>query len=116
MDGLVIYKKILLFAGGPDIASLIQFSLETSFKVEPPMFTLTCVSTGGPPMTVTWTRDGAAVSYDANHVFSETITNQFVANYSNVLTVTGREPGNYQCNVTNNRGNDSSQVIVVKGN
>ena len=67
------------------------------------MFNLTCVSTGGPATTVTWTRDGAAVYYDVNHVLTQTVTDELTATYSNVLTVTGREPGNYTCSVTNNR-------------
>ena len=31
------------------------------------------------------------------------VTDQLTATYSNVLTVTGREPGSYQCSVTNGR-------------
>ena len=67
------------------------------------MFTLTCVSTGGPATTVTWTRDGAILSNDANYVFAKTVTDQLTATYNNVLTVTGREPGNYTCSVANVR-------------
>ena len=70
---------------------------------DPPVFTLTCVSTGGPATTVTWIRDGATVSYNASHVFTKTVTNQLTATYSNVLTVTGRESGNYTCSVANVR-------------
>ena len=106
---------MLLFAGAPDIASPIQFSLETTFKVDPPVFTLTCVSTVGPASTVNWTRDGIAVSYDDNHVLTQIVTDQLNIVYSNVLTVIGREPGNYTCSVTNDRGNDSSQVVLVEG-
>ena len=114
---LLHYYVIILFpfVGAPDITSPIKFSLETSFKVNLPVFTLTCISTDGPATTVTWTRDGAAVSYDTNHVLTQTVTDQLAANYSNVLTVTGREPGNYTCSVTNDRGNDSSQSAEVQG-
>ena len=70
---------------------------------DPPVFILTCVSTGGPATTVTWTRDGATVSTDANHVFTKTVTDQVTATYNSILTVTGREPGNYTCSVANVR-------------
>ena len=43
------------------------------------------------------------MSYDATHVLTQTVTDQLTANYSNVLTVTGREPGDYTCSVTNDR-------------
>ena len=66
-------------------------------------------------MTVTWTRDGAAVSYDDSHMLTQTVTDQFNITYSNVLTVTGREPGNYTCSVANERGNASSQILTVEG-
>ena len=41
--------------------------------------------------------------YDVNHVLTQIVTDELTATYSNVLTVTGREPGNYTCSVTNNR-------------
>ena len=86
-----------------EITGPFQFSLQTTPPADPPVFTLTCVSTGGPATTVNWTRDGAAVPYDANHVLTQTVTYQHTATYSNVLTVTGRLPGNYTCSVANVR-------------
>ena len=77
--------------------------LQLSLTADPSVFTLTCVSTGGPATTVTWTRDGSNVPYDATHVLTQTVTNQLNVVYSNVLTVTGREPGIYTCSVTNDR-------------
>ena len=89
--------------GVVEITGLLQFSLQTTPPADPPVFTLTCVSTGGPATTVTWTRDGAIVSNDANHVFTKTVTDQPTATYHNTLTVTGREPGSYTCSVDNAR-------------
>ena len=94
------YFVILCSSGAvTSVTSPLQFSL----TADPSVFTLTCVSTGGPATTVTWTRDGAAVSYDATHVLTQIVTDQFNLVYSNVLTVTGREPGSYTCSVTNAR-------------
>ena len=100
---LLFVVKNFLFSGAVETTGPLQFSLQTTPTAEPPVFTLTCVSTGGPATTVTWTRDGAAVSNDANYVFTKTVTNQVTATYSNVLIVTGREPGSYQCSVANVR-------------
>ena len=77
------------------------------------MFTLTCTSTGGPATTVTWTLNGSEITYDTNHTLTQTVVNTTTAEYNNTLTVTGREPGNYQCTVSNARGNATSPLLVV---
>ena len=38
-----------------------------------------------------------------NHVLTQTVTDELTATYSNVLTVTRREPGSYTCSVANAR-------------
>ena len=94
------YFVILCSSGAvTSVTSPLQFSL----TADPPVFTLTCVSTGGPATTVTWTRDGNNVLYDATHELTQTVTDQLNIVYSNVLTVTGSESGNYTCSVTNAR-------------
>ena len=106
---------MLYSSGTPGIIDAIQFSLQSDFTAYLPVFTLTCISTGGPATTVTWTRDGATVSYDDSHTLMQTVTDQATSTYSNVLTVTGREPGNYQCTVANERGNSSSEMMTIHG-
>ena len=81
----------------------LEFILTSALTADPPVFTLTCVSTGGPATTVTLTRDGNNMPYDATHVLTQTVTDQLSITYSNVLTVTGSESGSYQCSVTNDR-------------
>ena len=100
---LFVVKKNIIFTGVVEITDPLEFSLQTTPPADPPVFTLTCVSTGGPATTVTWTRDGAVVSNEANHMFTKTVTNQLTATYHNTLTVTGREPGSYTCSVANVR-------------
>ena len=77
----------------------LVFSLISALTADPPVFTLTCVSTGGPATTVTWTQDGAV----ATGITSQTVTSTLTATYVNTLTVTGREPGSYTCSVANAR-------------
>ena len=83
----------------------------TAVNATIPKFTLTCNSTGGPATNVTWTVDGSPVSDDGDHSFSQVVVNRERGKYSNTLTVTGMKPGNYQCTVSNARGNDTSPIF-----
>ena len=78
-----------------------------------PQFTLTCISTGGPATTVTWTRDSVTVTEGKETVLDNRATSQ----YTHTLTVTGRLGGLYTCTVANNRpsNNESSAQLTVQG-
>ena len=76
-----------------------------------PQFTLTCISTGGPATTVTWTRDSTTVTEGTDTVLNDPVT----AQYTHTLTVTGRLPGPYRCTVTNNKPSTASTDITVQG-
>ena len=51
-----------------------------------PQFTLTCMSTGGPATTVTWTRDSDTITEGNRTVLHDGVT----AQYTHTLTVIGR--------------------------
>ena len=77
-----------------------------------PQFTLTCISTGGPVTTVTWTRDSVTVTEGTESVLNDPVT----AQYTHTLTATGRLGGFYACTVANNKpSSDSAQIIIVHG-
>ena len=72
--------------------------------------TLTCISTGGPATTVTWTRDPTiTVTTGAQSIFN-TATN---AQYTHTLTVT--TGGEYTCTVENNKASSDSATITLGG-
>ena len=76
----------------------IGFTLISEVTADKPQFTLTCISTGGPATSVTWTRDSTTVTEGK----TETVLNDPVAaEYTHTLTVTGRLPGLYRCNASN---------------
>ena len=79
--------------------------------------TLTCVSTGSPATTVSWMRDGQSLINSSTYHLTQTITDRSSSTYSNVLTVSETAPsgvaGTYTCNVTNDLGSDSMQVVAV---
>ena len=73
---------------------------------------LTCISTGGPATTVTWTRDSTTVTQGT----TETVLNDPVtAQYTHTLTVTGTLRGNYTCTVSNSKPSSKSSSIIVSG-
>ena len=76
-----------------------------------PQFTLTCISTGGPATTVTWTRDSVTVNEGNETVLDNCTT----AQYTHTLTVTGRLGGLYTCTVTNGRLSSDSAGFTVQG-
>ena len=76
-----------------------------------PQFTLTCISTGGPATTVTWTRDFTPVTEGTGTVLNDPVT----AQYTHTLTVTGRSPGLYRCTVANNKPSSRMATFTVQG-
>ena len=90
----------------------------------PPEFTLTCVSEGGPATAVVWERNGEPVQEDSNHETSQIIVDRLADTvYHNRLRVRGREGGEYMCTVSNNiqvfvsssSPSSTSEIFSVEG-
>ncbi|CAI8038513.1 hypothetical protein GBAR_LOCUS21472, partial [Geodia barretti] len=74
-----------IYNGGGDISIPGELTVESDLNGASPQFTLTCISTGGPATTVTWTRDNVNITGEQN----ETVLNDPVtAQYTHTLTVT----------------------------
>ena len=70
--------------------------------------TLTCISTGGPATTVTWTKDSTTVTEGT----TETVLNDPVtAEYTHTLTVTAS--GVYTCIVSNNKPSTATSASIT---
>ena len=76
-----------------------------------PQFNLTCISTGGPATTVTWTRGSDTVTEGTETLLDDRVT----AQYTHTLTVTGRLGGLYTCTVANNKPSEDSANLNVEG-
>ena len=76
-----------------------------------PQFTLTCISTGGPATTVTWTRDSDTITKVVETVLDDRVT----AQYTHTLTVTGRLGGLYTCTIANDKPSEDSAEFIVQG-
>ena len=91
--------------------------------IHPISFQLFGDSTGGPPTTSYWTRNGANITNNDSFSISISFTGSHdeaghrAANYRSTLTVTGRHPGLYQYHVSNRRTNGTrrSHKITIDG-
>ena len=95
------------------ISDGMSFNLDSDLNGASPQFTLTCISTGGPATTVTWTRDSVTVTEGTETV----LDNRETSRYTHTLTVTERLGGLYTCTVANNRpsNNVTSSQLTVQG-
>ena len=108
---LVDVHCAIFFVGDVTIQGGVTLTVDSDVNGASSQFTLTCISTGGPATTVTWTRDSAIVTVGAVTVLDNTTT----AHYTHILTVTGRLGGLYQCTVTNNKPSSGSASITIQG-
>ena len=102
---------MLSFEGDVTILGGVTLTVDSDLNGASPQFTLTCISTGGPATTVTWTRDSATAMGDAVTVFNDVTT----ATYTHTLTVTGRLGGLYHCNVSNSKPSHAVASLIMKG-
>ena len=99
----VPYRVLLEMCTGRLSSAAITFTLESEANEDPPEFTLTCQSRGGPVTEVEWRRDGVRVEEDSNHMTSQIIVDTSRNTvYNNTLRVRGRESGTYVCTVRHN--------------
>ena len=102
----LLYNLDSMFIGGITISDAVTFS---DLNGASPQFTLTCISTGGPATTVTWTRGSEMLTG------STVLDNAETAQYTHTLTVTGRLGGLYTCTVANAISPQDSAQLNVQG-
>ena len=87
----------------------VRLAGDMTFTLSPlNFFTLTCISTGGPATTVTWTRDSTTVTEGTETVLNDPVT----AQYTHTLQVINQTAGLYTCMVTNSVSNVSAELYV----
>ena len=95
-----------MFVGDITLSDTIEFT-----SIDGDQFILTCISTGGPATTVTWTRDSVTITEGNETVLNNPVT----AQYTHTLTVTERLGGLYACTVSNNKPSSYSSSLIVRG-
>ena len=78
-------------------------------------FTLTCISTGGPATTVTWTRDSTTVTEGDVNVIDTEVDDRITGWLTHTLLVKERIEGVYKCSVNNSVSTGNSSQLIVKG-
>ena len=74
--------------------------------------TLTCVSTGSPPTTVSWSKDGYKLTVDGTtYRMTQTVEDRTTSTYENVLALSGDDTGVYKCTVVSALGTSSAETI-----
>ena len=102
--GPCVFIELLQLPTGRLSSAVIYFTLESEVNEDPPEFTLTCQSRGGPVTEVEWRRNGVRVEEDSNHMTSQIIVDTSSNTvYNNTLRVRGREGGRYGCGIFSNR-------------
>ena len=107
----LIYSQNNAVSGAIIIPDGVILIVDSDLNGASPQFTLTCISTGGPATTVTWTRDNVTVTEGTETVLDDPVT----AQYTHTLTVTGRLTGLYTCTVANDKPASDSAQYYVKG-
>ena len=103
--GILIKDSDTVFFRNNAGGDIILFTGEVTFDSD--LLTLTCISTGGPATTVTWTRDSITVTEGTETVLDDPET----AQYTHTLTVT--TGGEYTCTVSNNKPSSASASITL---
>ena len=101
----------LTFTGHITVTDNVAFAQDSKVSDSRLIFILTCISTGGPATTVTWTRDSDTVTEGTETVLDDPVTAQYTHN----LTVTGRLGGLYTCTVANDKPSQDSAQLSVQG-
>ena len=103
------YVLPTLYLGDIVISGNVTLTVESDLNGASPRFTLTCISTGGPATTVTWTRNSVVVTEGTKSVLDDPVTAQYTH------TLTGSTAAEYTCNVSNNKPSTASASYTVKG-
>ena len=101
----------MLILGDVTISGDVTLTVDSDLNGANPQFTLTCISTGGPATTVTWTRDNVNITEGTETVLNDPET----AQYTHTLTVTEILVGLYTCTVANNKPSNDSADITLEG-
>ena len=101
---ILLCRYVLIITGHVNLSGRMNFTLNSDSE-----FTLTCISTGGPATTVTWTRDSTTVITEG----TETVLNDpETAQYTHTLNMYERLGGLHKCTVANKVSHESVELNI----
>ena len=107
----MLHTLVMYGVGDVEVSQDVEFTEVLDLNEDSPQFTLTCTSTGGPASSLLWIRDMEYPPEERGTILVDPAT----ARYIHTLTVTGRQPGNYKCIVSNNKPSQDFALFTVKG-
>ena len=93
-------------SGNVSLSGGMTFTLNTGL-----VFFLICNTSGGPPTTVTWTRDSKIIN--DTEAAKAVLIDETTAQYTHILT--GRQEGLYTCTVTNKVSTETTAELLIQG-
>ena len=81
-------------------------------------FTLNCTTSGSPPTTVTWLKDGSTLTNDETFQTTQILRNGTTSTYDNLLMVVSGPIGvigTYVCRVSNDISPDTQESTTLRG-
>ena len=102
----------IIIIGKLDSLVLTKFTLHTEPRVNPPEFTVTCQTQGGPAQQVDWEYNKTSVTHRQSKVILSTSHNSV---YDNNLHVRGRLSGLYKCFISNSISTSVGSETVTGG-
>ena len=104
----MIIVTTLCILGDITISDDVTLTVDSDLNGTSPQFTLTCISTGGPATTVTWTRDNVTITEGTETALNDPVT----AQYTHTLTMTERLEELYKCSVANNKPSSDKAYYI----
>ena len=93
----------IIYTAGQGVISVYQAVVFFLISESPLVFTLTCITTGGPATTVEWRRERLILSNGGINTITNTLMDAQQSTYKHQLTVSGRHLGVYSVSVSNSR-------------
>ena len=97
-----------------NMSVLVSFTLHTEPRINPPEFTVTCQTQGGPAEEIQWflNRHSLESYVNQSKVIRSTTHNSI---YDNNVRVRGRFSGMYRCSISNTVSSSSVGYINIIG-
>ena len=120
LDYILVISMVSISRFNTALLVTVFFSTEsptiTNLTYDEERHSLVCVSTKSPATVVSWMKDKVIIDESStDYTLTQNITNRTTSTYSNVLTnhVGASVVGTYICNVSNELGSDSEEVVTL---
>ena len=97
---------------------LAPIAIESLKRSDASIFTLSCITSGSPPTTVIWVKDGSTLVNDRTFQITQRLQDGTTSTYESILMVDGGPnavTGTYTCTVNNDLSSATTETIILSG-